>query len=89
MLKCDAKWNEAHYCNPDLDKLIDTAGTTLDEQTRVDAYQQIQKILIDQGPIIIPYFFAQLGSINSQFQGFEMKAFPGRSDLRTVSYTGS
>ena len=29
------------------------------------------------------------GSINSQFQGFEMKAFPGRSDLRTVSYTGS
>jgi peptide/nickel transport system substrate-binding protein len=89
MLKCDAKWNEAHYCNPDLDKLIDTAGTTLDEQARVDAYQQIQKILIDQGPIIIPYFFAQLGSINSQFQGFEMKAFPGRSDLRTVSYTGS
>jgi peptide/nickel transport system substrate-binding protein len=89
MLKCDAKWNEAHYCNPDLDQLITEAGTTLDEQTRVQDYHEIQRILIEEGPIIIPYFFAQLGAINDQFQGFEMKPFPGRSDFRPVTYTGS
>ena len=88
MLKCDAEWNEAHFCRDQLDQLITTAGTTLDEQERVNAYHEIQKFLIDQGPIIIPYFFSQLGAISDQFQGFEMKPFVGRSDLRTVSQSG-
>ena len=88
MMKCDAIWNEAHFCDEELDELITTAGTTMDEQERVDAYQEIQRILIERGPIVIPYFFAQLGAINDQFQGFEMKAFPGRSDLRTVTFAG-
>jgi peptide/nickel transport system substrate-binding protein len=88
MLKCDAKWNEAHFCSDQLDQLITTAGTTLDEQERVNAYHEIQKFLIDQGPIIIPYFFSQLGAISDQLQGFEMKPFVGRSDLRTVSQSG-
>lgn len=89
MLKCDAIWNEAHFCDEELDELITTTGTTMDEQERVQAYNEIQRILIERGPIIIPYFFAQLGAINEQFQGFEMKAFPGRSDLRTVTFAGS
>ena len=89
MLKCDAKWNEAHFCDEELDQLITTAGTTMDEQERVNAYHEIQRILIERGPIIIPYFFSQLGAISDQFQGFEMKAFPGRSDFRPVTYTGS
>jgi peptide/nickel transport system substrate-binding protein len=88
MLKCGAKWNEAHYCNSELDNLINIAGTTMDEEKRVEAYHEIQKILIDNGPIIIPYFFAQLGAIDNQYQGFEMKAFPGRSDFRPVTFSG-
>ena len=85
MLKCDAVWNEAHFCDPELDQLIDKAGTTMDEAERVQAYHDIQRILIERGPIIIPYFAAQLGAIRDQFQGFEMKDFPGRSDFRDVS----
>ena len=85
MLTCNAEWNESHYCNPDFDKLVNTAGTTMDEQERVDAYKQIQKILIESGPVIIPYFYTQLGAISSNFQGFELKSFSGRSDLRGVS----
>lgn len=89
MLACDAIWNEAHFCDEELDELIATAGTTMDEQERVAAYAEIQRILIERGPIIIPYFFSQLGAISNQFQGFEMKAFPGRSDLRPVTFSGS
>ena len=33
---------------------------------------------------LIPYFFAQLGAISDQFEGFEMKAFPGRTDLANI-----
>lgn len=85
MLTCDAVWNESHYCNPEFDALVETAGTSLDEQARVDAYRQIQRILLESGPVMIPYFYTQLAAVSDQFQGFELKAFSGRSDFRGVS----
>lgn len=84
MLHCDAVWNEAHFCDEELDALIETAGTTMDEEERIAAYEEIQQLLADRGPIIVPYYFAQFGAINEQFEGFELKAFAGRTDLREV-----
>ncbi len=84
MLVCDAKWNESHFCDEEFDALVQTAGTTHDEAERIQAYKDIQALLIERGPVMIPYFFAQFGGISDQFTGFTMKAFPGRSDLRTV-----
>jgi peptide/nickel transport system substrate-binding protein len=85
MLACDAEWNESHFCDSEFDELTKTASTTLDEAARVDAYRQIQGILLDRGPIIIPYFYTQVGAISDNFQDFEFKAFSGRSDVRNVS----
>jgi peptide/nickel transport system substrate-binding protein len=87
MLTCDAKWNESHFCNEEFDQLAKLAGTTLDEAERAEAYDQIQELLIEQGPIIVPYFFSQLGAISEKFTDFQMKPFPGRSDLSTVRLT--
>jgi peptide/nickel transport system substrate-binding protein len=84
MLKCDAIWNESHFCDEDFDALVTTAGTTLDEAERIEAYREIQEILADRGPVIIPYYFAQFGAISDQFEGFQLKAFAGRTDLRNV-----
>jgi peptide/nickel transport system substrate-binding protein len=84
MLKTGAKWNEAHWSDPEFDKLATEAGTTLDEATRTKDYKEIQRILIERGPIIIPYFFAQLGVISKKFTGFNLKAFAGRTDLSTI-----
>ena len=82
---CDAVWNESHYCNPEFDALVETAGTSLDEQARIDAYNEIQRILLESGPVMIPYFYTQLAAVSNEFQGFELKAFSGRSDFRDVS----
>jgi len=84
MLECDAKWNATRICDEELDQLIQTAGTTLDEQERTEAYHEIQRILIERGPMIVPYFFAEYGVINDRFEGFQIKAFSGRTDLRVV-----
>lgn len=84
MLKCEAKWNESHYCDPELDRLAEVAGSTADEAERIKAYQQIQRILIERGPVIIPYFFAQLGAIRSGWDGFALKPFAGRTDLAAI-----
>ncbi len=84
MLVCDAIWNESHYCDSEFDTLVNMAGTTMNEDERVEAYRQIQELLIERGPILVPYFFSQLGAISDQFTDFQMKPFPGRSDLSTV-----
>ena len=85
MLVCDGKWNEARFCDEELDRWARIAGTTLDEEERVRAYREIQRILRERGPYIIPYHFAQNAVIRDAFEGFRLKAFVGRSDLRTVS----
>lgn len=85
MLECDAVWNESHFCDEEFDELSQIAGSTLDEADRVAAYSEIQRILIERGPVIIPYYFAQFAAISDQFEGFELKAFAGRTDFRNVS----
>jgi peptide/nickel transport system substrate-binding protein len=85
MLICGAKWNESHFCDEEFDQLAETAGTTTDQDEQVEAYHEIQQILIERGSIIVPFFFPQLGAQRDYVEGFQMKAFPGRSDFRPVS----
>ena len=85
MVACGAVWNEAHFCDPEVDALIAQARTAVDDDARTDAYHGIQAILAERGPYIIPYFFPQFGAISDRFDGFAMKAFPGRTDLAAIS----
>lgn len=84
MLVSGASWNEAHFADAEFDALAKIAGTTLDEIERIASYSQIQQLLAERGPVIIPYYFAQFGAINADFEGFELKAFAGRTDLRSI-----
>ena len=84
MLVSGAIWNESRFSDPEFDALAATARTTLDEAERVRAYREIQRILIERGPIIIPYFFAQLSAHRAGLRGYVAKAFPGRTDLATI-----
>jgi peptide/nickel transport system substrate-binding protein len=86
MLVTDAVWNESHFSDPELDALVATAGTTLDEAERIEAYSQIQQLLAERGPVIIAYYFPQFGAISDQFTGFQLEAFAGRTDLHTISF---
>ena len=88
MLASGGAWNEAHFSDEEFDALAALAGTTLDEDERIEAYSQIQQLLAERGPIIIPYYFAQFGAINEVFDdGFAMKAFAGRTDVTHIVYT--
>jgi peptide/nickel transport system substrate-binding protein len=85
MIACDAVWNEAHFCDPEVDALIETAGATLDEDERAEAYAELQRILAERGPYVIPYFFPQFAAIGDDFGGLALKAFPGRTDLAAIT----
>ncbi len=85
MVICGARWNEAKYCNEEVDALANTAGTTLDEAARVDAYQQIQAILLESAPFVIPYFFAETAAHADNVVGFDLQAFVGRTNFAAIS----
>lgn len=85
MIVCGARWNEAKYCNEEVDALAQLAGTTLEEDVRIAAYQDIQAILLDTAPIVIPYFFAETAAHSDAVVGFDLQAFVGRTDLAAVT----
>jgi len=33
---------------------------------------------------MVPYFFAEYGVISDRFEGFQIKAFSGRTDFRQI-----
>ena len=86
MLKCNGSWNEAHFCDKEFDELATIGGTTMDEAERVKAYREIQRLCIERVPIIIPYFMANFAATRDNIEGFELKGFSGRSDLRVVKF---
>lgn len=85
MLTSGAVWNESRYANPEFDELAQLAGSTLDEQKRVEAYNEIQRILAEEGPVIIPYFFPQFAASSDKVENFGLKAFGGRSEMRNIT----
>lgn len=51
-----AKSNESNWRNPALDKLIDQARGERQDEQRKQLYGEAQKLLMEEGAVIIPYF---------------------------------
>jgi len=79
-----AIWNESHYSNERVDELIQLARRSNDQAERTAAYQEIQRILLDEGPVIVPYFFAQFLVIADNVSGVELHPFAGRTNFNTA-----
>lgn len=84
-LKTGAVWNESRYSSEELDALIELAGTSLDQAIRAQAYRDIQAYLIENGPIIVPYFFPQFAAFATDIEGIRLHPFAGRTDFRFVT----
>ncbi len=49
-------WNESHFEHERFNKLLVEARAELDEKKRAELYFEMQRILRDEGSVIIPYF---------------------------------
>ncbi|TDV35253.1 peptide/nickel transport system substrate-binding protein [Paraburkholderia caballeronis] len=67
-------WNAAHFRNPQYDRLVAQFVAALDlvEQKRIAA--QIETLLLDETPVIIPYFYDQLIAQRAALQGVRFTA---------------
>lgn len=75
--KSDGIWNEAHWKDEELDALIAETRTQTDDAKRAEAFKTIQKIFIERGPSIIPYFQPALAAQSKKVSGIELAADPG------------
>jgi len=49
-------WNHAWYQNPEVDKLLDEAERSPDEQKRIELWRRAETIIIDDQPVIFTTF---------------------------------
>ena len=65
-------WNESHYANPELDKLITKAEGTLDVDERRKIIGQLEKIMQEDGPIVQPIWRSVYAAYHKKVKGFRM-----------------
>jgi peptide/nickel transport system substrate-binding protein len=56
-LRSDGTWNSAHFKNPDYDKLVSSYVASLDLESQRATSGKIEKLLLDETPVIFGYFY--------------------------------
>ena len=72
-------FNGMQYKNPDLDKVLDDAVATLDQEKRKQLYFKMQQILAEDVPAPILTFPNGLLSINKRVQNWQWGTFIGQA----------
>jgi peptide/nickel transport system substrate-binding protein len=69
-----AKWPETHWKRQDYDDLLLKANTTPDEAERIKTFQQVGKLMADEGGEIIPMFVHQVLALRKGCTGYTPRA---------------
>ena len=77
-------WNAAHFSDKAYDDLVKQWSGEVDVQKAKTLAGQIEKLLLDETPLMIPYFFNYLAAGTSKVQGYKADA-TGLTDLRETS----
>jgi peptide/nickel transport system substrate-binding protein len=84
---CDAAWNESHWCDAEVDALSAQAAVEMDRAKRAGMYEQIQRIFIERGPILVPFFANSLWGANKRVKGIVPSGYLGTAvDLNVVYF---
>lgn len=65
-------WNESSYANPEWDKALTEAESTLDVESRRVKMEKVEKILQDDAVMVQPFFRAVFTAVRENVVGFEM-----------------
>jgi peptide/nickel transport system substrate-binding protein len=73
-LTSSGTWNAAHFKNPEYDKLVAQFVAALDVASQKKLSGQIQRLLLDETPVVIPYFYDQLIVTRANVSGVRFNA---------------
>ena len=72
LFECGSGNNRPGWCDPEYDRLVETAAGTLDRGQRANIYDRAQKILTEKGVAIVPYLNSvQQNMIKPYVRGLE------------------
>ncbi|KLU22438.1 peptide ABC transporter substrate-binding protein [Caballeronia mineralivorans PML1(12)] len=73
-LTSEGTWNAAHFKNAQYDKLVADFVAALDVASQKKLSGQIQNLLLDETPVVIPYFYDQLIVTRANVKGVRFNA---------------
>ena len=73
-LASDGTWNSAHFRNAEYDKLVSTYVAALDLDSQRAAAGKIQRLLLDETPLIFSYFYDFLTATKKGMSGVQPTA---------------
>jgi peptide/nickel transport system substrate-binding protein len=68
-LQSGAKWNESYWENSKFDQLLFKARGATDKTIRTKLYHDIQRLISEEGGIIVPFFEKTIRVLNSNVKG--------------------
>lgn len=80
----DAKWNETHFFNDKYDQLLDEAAKTLDPDARRKLYQEAQRLITEEGGVIIPMFANVVAATRKGCSGYTPASDHNRPDFSEI-----
>jgi peptide/nickel transport system substrate-binding protein len=69
-MTCKGGINDSKYCNPEIDKLLDAARTSNNDEERKANYDAARKILARDLPIIYLYHVTWIWALDKDLEGF-------------------
>jgi peptide/nickel transport system substrate-binding protein len=66
----NAPWNETHWQSPKFDSLLVEGRVELDEQKRKQIYCEAERMLYDDGGVIVPFFTNYIDATRSRVHNF-------------------
>jgi peptide/nickel transport system substrate-binding protein len=84
-LQSNGSWNSAHYANPQYDSLVKQYVAAVDLTAQKSIAKQIQTILLDDTPIIFPYFYYHMTATKPSVVGTEPTAM-GHIGMRSAAF---
>lgn len=82
-----SSYNESTFSDEELDNLINAARVELDNDKRTQLIKDIQRLLLDRGPGVIPYFTPSLFAQSKKVSGIEPAADPGLTSFSKAVIT--
>jgi peptide/nickel transport system substrate-binding protein len=83
----DAAYNESHWSDQEFDTLAPQINSELDRAKRVELYKKAQEIMIERGPVIVPFFETAAAGASATLSGIALAPDWSRTLFRTAHYT--
>ena len=82
-----AAYNESHWSDSEFDALVTQINSELDRTKRIALYKKAQQIMLDRGPVIVPFFETAAAGASAKLAGVTLAPDWSRTLFRTAYLT--